>query len=181
MNQPRLHYEPPPPERSFFKFSLKELLVVVVIVGFLSAVLYPLVRSAETSPGRKIACLSNGKQLSLAVMMYSQDYDDHLPLATNWYDATYSYYKNKALVCPERPSGHGVGYAMDDRLSARAENNIGAPHATRSLLYESSNLKPNAHDAMSSFAGRHKNKTGWIGFVDGHVKMFQEATCPGDP
>ncbi|WP_395090860.1 type II secretion system protein [Armatimonas sp.] len=168
MNTPR--YQPPQPQRrtGLFTFNLKELLVVLGILGVLTAFLKPIFDQASSAsrPG----CLSYGKQLSLAAMMYTQDYDEHLPLASNWYDATYPYYKNKALVCPERPSGHGVGYAMDDRLSGRSLDNVGAPHATRPLLYESSNLKPNAHDAMSSFAGRHKNKTGWIGFVDGHVK-----------
>ncbi len=170
MSHSRPRYEPPQPEKlSFFKFSLKELLAVTVIVGLLAAILNPLFNSAMVSRPRKTACISNGKQLSLAVMMYSQDYDEHLPLAKNWYDAAYPYYKNKGFVCPERPRKQGIGYAMDERLSGRSMDKIGAPHDKRPLLYESSNLAPNAHDSGTSFAGRHKG-TGWVGFVDGHVK-----------
>jgi prepilin-type processing-associated H-X9-DG protein len=177
MTEPRPHYEPPKPCFQL-KVKLTEILVCLVILGILYAILYPLFLAASINPGRKLSCLSNGKQLSLAVMMYSQDYDEHLPLAANWYDASYPYYRNKALVCPERPNKQGVGYAMDERLSGRSLNKVGQDHSARPLLYESANVTPNAHDAGTSFAGRHTNQTGWVGFVDGHVKMFQKATYP---
>ena len=149
-------------------FTLIELLVVIAIIAILAAILFPVFAQARDK-ARSAACLSNTKQLSLGVIMYSQDYDEHLPLAKNWYDAAYPYYKNKGFVCPERPRKQGIGYAMDERLSGRSMDKIGAPHDKRPLLYESSNLAPNAHDSGTSFAGRHKG-TGWVGFVDGHVK-----------
>ena len=178
MNESRPRYEPPQPRQIKFKASWQELLAVTIIVGILQAVLSPLFNSAMVSRPRKTACLSNGKRLSRAVMMYSQDHDEHLPLAENWYEATDLYYNDKTLVCPERPNHLGVGYAMDERLSGRSMDSIGAPHDKRPLLYESSNFTPNAHDSGTSFAGRHTNQTGWVGFVDGHVKIFQKATYP---
>ena len=178
MSQPRPRYEPPRP-RFQLKVSLTEILVCLVIVGILYAILYPLfLSSKEKAPS--LTCLSNGRQLSLAVMLYSQDYDEHLPLAKNWYDASYPYYKNRALVCPERPNKQGVGYAMDERLSGRSMDNIGQDHRARILLYESSGFAPNAHDPGTSFEARHKGnrphdpKYGWVGYVDGHVYQYPD-------
>ncbi|WP_394793391.1 type II secretion system protein [Armatimonas sp.] len=169
MSQPRPRYEPPQPEKlSFFKFSLKELLVVVVIVTIFAAIIFPIFADATTR-SRHVACLSNGKQLTIATQMYSKDYDDHLPQATSWYTGLQYYLTYPNQVCTLRTKSQGVGYAMDERLSGRSLEKIGASHAKRPLLYESSNFTPNAHDSGTSFAGRHKG-TGWVGFVDGHVK-----------
>lgn len=175
MNESRPHYEPPRP-RFQLKVSLTEILVCLAIVGILYAILYPLLLSSkEKAPS--LTCLSNGRQLSLAIMMYSQDYDEHLPLAKNWYDASYAYYKNR-LRCPRLSDPKGIGYAMDERLSGRSLDKIGAPHDESPLLYESRNILANAHDPLNSFVGRHDHQMGWIGFVDGHVKMETEGGKP---
>uniref|UniRef100_UPI00286BF8A3 hypothetical protein n=1 Tax=Armatimonas sp. TaxID=1872638 RepID=UPI00286BF8A3 len=98
-------------------------------------------------------------------------------LATNWYDASYPYRKNK-LRCPRLSDPNGIGYAMDERLSERSLDKIGAPHDKTPLLYESRSILPNAHDPLASFVGRHDHQMGWIGFVDGHVKMETEGGKP---
>lgn len=58
--------------------TLTELLVVIGIVALLAAVLFPVFgRVRENS--RKSSCLSNLKQLSGAMLLYCQDYNDKLP------------------------------------------------------------------------------------------------------
>ena len=58
-------------------FTLIELLVVIAIIAILMAVLMPaLHRSREQ--GRRAACLSNLKQLSLAWLMYADENDDRI-------------------------------------------------------------------------------------------------------
>ena len=60
-------------------FTLSELLVVIAISAILAAILFPaFARARETA--KKAACLSNLKQLGLAMMMYLQDYDETFPL-----------------------------------------------------------------------------------------------------
>jgi prepilin-type processing-associated H-X9-DG protein/prepilin-type N-terminal cleavage/methylation domain-containing protein len=59
-------------------FTLIELLVVIALIAVIAAMLFPVFARVRES-GRKVACLSNLKQIGAAVQMYSQDYDDTLP------------------------------------------------------------------------------------------------------
>jgi prepilin-type N-terminal cleavage/methylation domain-containing protein/prepilin-type processing-associated H-X9-DG protein len=64
-------------------FTLIELLVVIAIIAILAAILFP-VFSRAREQARKTACLSNLKQIGTALMMYAQDWDESLPVATTW-------------------------------------------------------------------------------------------------
>ena len=63
-------------------FTLIELLVVIAIIAILAAILFP-VFSRAREKARQTACLSNLKQLTLAFLMYAQDWDETFPPA--WY------------------------------------------------------------------------------------------------
>ncbi|HWD38562.1 MAG TPA: prepilin-type N-terminal cleavage/methylation domain-containing protein [Fimbriimonas sp.] len=57
-------------------FTLIELLVVIAIIAILAAILFPVFAQAKVA-AKKAASLSNVKQLNLAQVMYTNDYDDH--------------------------------------------------------------------------------------------------------
>ncbi|NLO06641.1 MAG: DUF1559 domain-containing protein [candidate division WS1 bacterium] len=59
-------------------FTLIELLVVIAIIAILAAILFPVFARAREK-ARQASCLSNAKQIGLAMLMYVQDYDEMFP------------------------------------------------------------------------------------------------------
>ena len=61
-------------------FTLIELLVVIAIIAILAAILFPVFAQAKES-AKKTVGVAHVKQMNLACVMYSADYDDYFPLA----------------------------------------------------------------------------------------------------
>ncbi len=59
-------------------FTLIELLVVIAIIAILAAILFPVFAQAKAA-AKQSSCLSNVKQMSLAILMYQNDVDDCFP------------------------------------------------------------------------------------------------------
>jgi len=95
-------------------FTLVELLVVIAIIAILAAILFPVFAKARAK-ARQSSCLSNEKQLGMAMMSYASDYDDTLPMSyyyqngansgngyVQWSGLISPYVKNWGVfVCPE--------------------------------------------------------------------------------
>lgn len=96
-------------------FTLIELLVVIAIIATLAAILFPVFAKAREK-ARQITCVSNMKQLGLAMMMYSQDYDEQMVPRTNgdavpFEDLLQPYIKNGGVdQCPSNPLKDDYAY-----------------------------------------------------------------------
>jgi prepilin-type N-terminal cleavage/methylation domain-containing protein len=94
-------------------FTLIELLVVIAIIAILAAVLFPVFARAREK-ARQSACLSNLKQMGVAIQMYTQDYDERVPMSADqlaqnagdgwlsfWFGKIQPYVKNQGIFnCP---------------------------------------------------------------------------------
>jgi prepilin-type N-terminal cleavage/methylation domain-containing protein/prepilin-type processing-associated H-X9-DG protein len=95
-------------------FTLIELLVVIAIIAILAAILFPVFAQAREK-ARQTTCLSNLRQVGLALSMYAQDWDETLPLSEakenpnfgdpqsppNFLGSIIPYTKNRAIfACP---------------------------------------------------------------------------------
>jgi len=106
-------------------FTLIELLVVIAIIAILAAILFPVFAQVREK-ARSISCLSNVKQLGLAVTQYEQDYDETCPNGINpygggqgWAGQIYTYVKSTgAYKCPDDAAvGHVSSYAYNANVT----------------------------------------------------------------
>ena len=106
-------------------FTLIELLVVIAIIAILAAILFPVFAQAREK-ARQASCLSNTKQLGLAVYQYFQDYDEVAPNGNyksgavgGWAGQIYPYTKSNIVFrCPSdtidpRNKENPSSYAMN--------------------------------------------------------------------
>src|SRR5215210_7426659 len=117
-------------------FTLIELLVVIAIIAILAAILFPVFAQAREK-ARSAGCLSNGKQMALALTMYAQDYDERLPRVwtpkggvsngpRDWKNDIEAYVKSVDVFrCPTRNAqwpgyGYNVWFATETGVTLSA-------------------------------------------------------------
>lgn len=148
-------------ERRSRGFTLIELLVVIAIIAILAAILFPVFARAREN-ARRSSCASNLKQILLASMQYTQDYDEKfcstaklLPDETDfsgaWYTDLQPYARSVQIFrCPSDSSttfayksellsgtGFPVGYAANFALGRLSGNaiSIAAVASPSTLVY----------------------------------------------
>jgi len=133
-------------------FTLIELLVVIAIISILASILFPVFARAREK-GRQAACISNVRQLALAMSMYAQDYDEIITPGclgtTMWHELIYPYTHNRQIyLCPSRKD-RAMGYAVNNLVAGASEGMLFDP-AVKILVLD---VPPEALGATASSPG----------------------------
>lgn len=121
-------------------FTLIELLVVIAIIAILASILFPVFAQAKLA-AKKASSLSNVKNLSLGLIMYTNDYDDlfsnsewgsgnasNTPIYVNWATDNYPYIKNGTNELEKGPlmeNNGGDGIFHDVAAPSVSEADLG--------------------------------------------------------
>ncbi len=157
----------------------------------------PVQSTKSLENAKQVTSQSNLKQLSLGIIQYAFDNNNHLPDADTWVDEIMPYVKEKALFRdPSTPTGEEYSYAFNRDLSGAESdtpdpqsfviNSVRSPDGSRVapaastvLLFESTAGIKNASDTGQSVPkpGRHLGGTDYA-FADGHVRWLPDGTTP---
>ena len=155
------------------RFGLVELLCVVAVLAVLAAILLP-VLSKPCEKARRVNCAGNLKQIGLAALMYSGDYNHYFMNVNPWgYGDT-----NRPPTGNWQPLGR-IQYVADtdSKVWACPQARIERSDCDSSnYLYYGSGLKDDNDMATATVigfdaSGNHKNDE-WMNalFIDGHAE-----------
>jgi len=144
-------------------FTLIELLVVIAIVGILAALLLPAL-SSSTQAARKAACISNMRQIGIAIHMYANDDDGKIPFGPKAppFTSPASFYPSTgtptSLLSLRHGTPVGLGLMLDDYLS-KTPKVLFCPGADQPLNADEELAKVGNAQAQGSYFYRHAGNT----------------------
>jgi prepilin-type N-terminal cleavage/methylation domain-containing protein/prepilin-type processing-associated H-X9-DG protein len=144
-------------------FTLIELLVVITIIVILAGMLLPSLVTTRDA-GRKAACLSNLRQIGLAIRAYANDYDGKIPYGpkappftspANFYPSTGA---PTSLVSLQSGAPAGLGLLLREHLSDQPKV-LFCPASDQVLDADVELAKVGTSQAQSSYYYRHGGNT----------------------
>lgn len=172
-------------EMSLLRREIRPIYVVLILSAiFLFLFLWAIWPRQRSTEGLfRVMCASKLKQLALAHLMYSEDYDEMAIPATKWQAALMPYLKNEEIFrCPKAVDDSGAsafGYAFNAGLSMKRLSSKDKSEQTI-CFFETNSLGPNVSGGRDLVAnpGRHIERSGFA-YLDGHAKMVKDGADPG--
>jgi prepilin-type N-terminal cleavage/methylation domain-containing protein len=161
-------------------FTLVELLVVITIVAILAALLLPALAAAKAN-GKRITCISNLRQIGLAVRTYSIDYGGLIPYGPkappfispkDLYSSTGA---PTSLISLATGAPVGLGLMLPGALASQLKV-LFCPGSDQPLNEDAELAQVGAGQAQCSYYYRHAGNTNLFDtvggpFVPDHVKL----------
>lgn len=144
----------------------------LLYIPIMAAILFP-VFAKSREKARQTACLSNIKQISLCLIMYSNDWDERLPPPERWSEAVLPYLRDrKLLACPSVPK-LSCGYALNRALGGDVFPKLQRPPEVV-LLFES-DRGWNAAGGPEALVEEPRHAGGEnFAYADGHCRWVKE-------
>ena len=145
--------------------------IALLCIPIMAAMVFPVFARARES-GRKATCLSNVKNISIALQMYMADNDDRLPAAANWCEDFEPYVKNFDVFVCSAAEDLDCAYAYSSDLSGADLASFYGP-ATTIAIFESDvgwNASGLPQDLLPA-EPRHLGGDNFA-FLDGHVQWI---------
>jgi prepilin-type N-terminal cleavage/methylation domain-containing protein len=144
-------------------FTLVEMLVVIAIIAILAALLLPSL-SAAKDRGKRAACISNMRQLGIAIQNYAEDHEDRAPYgptAPPFLHPGY-FYPSTGSPTPllSLPSGAPVGFGlMLSNELAQTPKVLFCPGSDQTVDADAELAKVGTTQAQGSYYYRHGGVT----------------------
>ncbi len=124
----------------------------------------------------RVSCLSNVKEIGLAIAMYAEDYDEHFVPVATWNDAIQPYVKNRQLLhCPEVDDVEKrATYGVNRNLKGLRIGTVASPATTITLFDSVPGDNLSGTFQLVSDPPRHNGGENF-GFLDGHAKWYRAA------